>query len=113
MPVWAACLGTVAQEIARGISTGLAVAAAATCPDCALQCAICPDCICGESGRACTHSSSISFGFVLSLNLWVLFVGTAFGGWLASRSRSTSRQGPQKAIGYQSRGTWVSDGSGR
>ena len=72
----------VAVELAKGLSTGLAVLAGSHCPACEphLECGIfrCPDCVCGQlerrssTPRDCpSHDGLAAFCFGIALELSV------------------------------------------
>ena len=96
-------------ELARGLSTGLTVAAASRCPSCSpvVHCGappaptVCPSCVCGEQPRlsaVCPEAPGCLLAVVLALVLGVLVGVVAHAIWSA---RSWVAKTP-KAV----RGVW-------
>ncbi len=68
------------NELARGVGTGLIVAAGSRCPSCSLSCPACPSLTCGTGYPTAVRDGAagyeVSFGFVALIFL----VGCLFGG---------------------------------
>ena len=81
------------NELARGVGTGLIVAAGSRCPSCSLSCPACPSLTCGAGYPTAVRDGAagyeVSFGFVV----FVFLVGCLFGGgvvFLAVYDRASS-----------------------
>ena len=113
---WSSVIASAAQEIARGVSTGLTVAAASQCPACSLSCApapLCPDCVCEGRHRVaqpCEVGPSLSV--LIAVGLWLVLLGAAAGFYLGLRCRAPAT-GRSALADRPSRGVWLkADGSG-
>ena len=111
MAVWVALWKTCGLELARGLSTGLTVAAAARCPACSpiLTCATpaacpvlaCPSCVCGDSPRLSAVCPLPPSQVVPLLGVLVVGLVVGFG---AHALLAASRRAP---LPIRGRGIWL------
>ena len=68
------------NELARGLGTGLIVAAGSRCPACSLSCPACPSLTRGAGYPTAVHDGGTSKEITFGLLFFVFLVGCFFGG---------------------------------